>query len=86
MCIHMRSTSVCREGIQRSIGVTLRSTRQGRRKYQAQMPRVLEDDVQRKKTGGEKNSGTYKEAHSYPDVSNRTRLKGHVDYGGVCTA
>ena len=49
MCIHTRSTSVCREDVQGSIGVALRSTRQSRRTYQAQMSRVLEDDVHRKK-------------------------------------
>ena len=46
----------------------------------------LEHDVHRQKTGGGKNSGNYKEARSYPDVSNRTRSNGHVGQGGVKTA
>ena len=62
------------KAVQGSIGVALRSTRQSRRLYQAQMSRVLEDDVHRKKTGGGKNSGTYKEAQSiqmYPTGRDR---------------
>ena len=64
--------------------MALRSTRQNRRRYQAQLPRKkLEHDVHSQKTGGGKNSGNYKEARSYPDVSNRTRSNGHVGQGGV---
>ena len=60
MCIHMGSTSVCREGIQGSIGVALRSTRQSKRMHQAQMSRVLEDDVHRKKMAVGRILGTAK--------------------------
>ena len=85
MCIHVRSTSVCRHSRFNRGGITKHTAKQAK-VLGTTASKKLEHDVHRKRTDGIKNSGNYKEARSNPDVSNRTRSNGHVGQGGVKTA